>query len=220
MRFILVLVLSLLSNIAFAAPSFDCDGELSPVESATCSDSELSMWDKALSQTYKMALSYKDHDPNTDVDAYKKGLINEQRNWLINRDKACIKEGKVDKNCLLALYKTRSDEIVEKYMCDTTICQNALVFKDLDKLKKQYEIAYNQASRSVSEKVALLLKDRKAVFEKFAHLTCWVPAEINQGTSSGANAAYCEIDLYKREISWYSYFSSGNIKDLVEGGRW
>ncbi len=80
------------------APSFDCRVARTSIERAICSDAELSEWDGRMGQAFQQVLRLR-----------KDGqvLLETQRRWIVQRDRACGNTSEILFSCLLEMTKQR-----------------------------------------------------------------------------------------------------------------
>jgi uncharacterized protein YecT (DUF1311 family) len=98
--FVFVLIFTVAS--CHASPSFRCGPKLSRIEKSICADSDLAGADSAVAQLYaKLKASYPADK--------RASLINEQRQWVLNRDTSCPSEDPTP--CLKDLYRQRIHDL-------------------------------------------------------------------------------------------------------------
>lgn len=98
--FLLAIVLALSVRAAWAAPSYSCDGRLTPTEKAICDDSALGSLDVAMSSLYDVAAGSRRSADN--ADAAIADLRSAQREWLDKRnacgtDTACLRSSYLER---------------------------------------------------------------------------------------------------------------------------
>jgi uncharacterized protein len=96
MKLLSILIFSLIFSSSAFAVSFDCSKASTFVEKEICSDPFLGKLDDALSSNYKAMLGANGIS--------KKIVKNEQRKWLVNRNKC------TNNQCLIEMYRKRIDE--------------------------------------------------------------------------------------------------------------
>jgi uncharacterized protein YecT (DUF1311 family) len=80
------------------APSFDCGAARTSIERAICSDAELSEWDSRMGQAFQRALRLRKDS---------QALLENQRRWIILRDRTCGSTSEIPFSCLLEMTKQR-----------------------------------------------------------------------------------------------------------------
>jgi uncharacterized protein YecT (DUF1311 family) len=86
------------------APSFDCRLARTSMERAICGDDELADWDARMGQTYQQAIRTQ-KDP--------RALQESQRNWIVQRDRACGSSPEITFSCLLDMTKQRTAALAQ-----------------------------------------------------------------------------------------------------------
>lgn len=86
------------------APSFDCRLARTSMERAICGDDELADWDARMGQTYQQAIRTQ-RDP--------RALQDSQRNWIVQRDRACGSSPEITFSCLLDMTKQRTTALTQ-----------------------------------------------------------------------------------------------------------
>jgi uncharacterized protein YecT (DUF1311 family) len=86
------------------APSFDCKVARTSMERAICADDELAGWDARMGQAYQQAM-------RTQRD--QRGLQDSQRNWIVQRERACSSSSGITFSCLLEMTKQRTAALAQ-----------------------------------------------------------------------------------------------------------
>jgi uncharacterized protein len=87
-----------------AAPSFDCRLARTSIERAICGDDELAGWDARMGQAFQQAMRTQ-RDP--------RALQENQRNWIIQRDRTCGSTPEIPFSCLLEMTKQRAAALAQ-----------------------------------------------------------------------------------------------------------
>ena len=95
------------------AASFDCAKASTWTEKTICSNAELSKLDETMAKQYKAKLASASN--YEDSNAYKIGILNEQRDWLKFQRNTCK-----SKECLVREYKEHVGEEVLSYLKDSS----------------------------------------------------------------------------------------------------
>jgi uncharacterized protein YecT (DUF1311 family) len=85
-------------------PSFDCRAAASSIERAICSDDELAGWDARMGQAFQRALR---------LQKDSQLLLEDQRRWIILRDRTCGSTSEIPMSCLLGMTKQRTSALSE-----------------------------------------------------------------------------------------------------------
>jgi uncharacterized protein len=103
------------------APSFDCRFAASSIERAICSDDELAEWDARMGQALQQALRLRKDS---------QAVLDGQRRWIIQRNRACGSAAEIPFSCLLAMTKQRLSALSEDVAAATSIAPQPQAFSE------------------------------------------------------------------------------------------